>query len=271
MSEATAFELQGVVKRYGPKTGLGPLSISIPSGQKVALVGPSGSGKTTLLNLLAQSVISDEGQISIYGRPLATLRDRRSRSALVGMMHQQLDLVPNLAVVHNVLAGRLGRWGLMRSALSLALPQDLGPALTALERAGIGEKLYERTSHLSGGEQQRVALARLLVQDPRALLVDEPVSALDPARADDLVRLLITIADEDDRTIVASLHAVPLALAYFDRIIALREGCIAFDRPSSEVQPSDLKALYGLAESSAQTEKIRPIAPHGPSGPPEVQ
>ena len=241
-----AFELRGVEKHFGALRALGPISLSVPSGQRVAVVGPSGAGKTTLLNLLARSLSPDQGTIALYGHITTELDDRRERAALVGMMHQQLDLVPNLAVVHNVLAGRLGQWGILRSALSLLLPQDVPMVEDALGRVGIGDKLHERTSRLSGGEQQRVALARLLVQDPRAFLLDEPVSSLDPARSDEVLRLVMSLAAEGDHTVVASLHAVPLALAFFDRILALRAGAVVFDRPSDTVLPADLEALYDL-------------------------
>src|SRR5690606_9055962 len=107
-----------------------------------------------------------------------------------------------------------------------------------------------RTSHLSGGEQQRVALARLLVQRPRAVLADEPVASLDPARAEDLVAMLVSIAKEEGLTLVASLHSVPLALGYFSRIVALREGRLFFDRPASELTPGDLEAVYELEEGA---------------------
>ncbi len=99
----------------------------------------------------------------------------------MGLVHQQYDLVPHLPVVHNVLAGRLGQWSLFRSLASLVWPQERHLAETALAQMGIGDKINERTSHLSGGEQQRVAIARLMVQSPKVVLADEPVASLDPA------------------------------------------------------------------------------------------
>ena len=102
-------------------------------------------------------------------------------------------------------------------------------AVAAVERVGIGDKLHERTSRLSGGEQQRVALARLLVQRPGIVLADEPVASLDPTRADDIVRLLTAIVDESGNTLIASLHSVDLARRYFTRAIGLRDGRLQFD------------------------------------------
>ena len=242
--DASAFAVTGVAKRYGAVTALADLDLAIQPGETVALVGPSGAGKTTLLYLLAGLVAQDVGSVEVYGQPMDAVPERRERAQLVGVMHQQFDLVPSLSVVHNVLAGRLGQWGLLRAAISLVRPRDVEDAQGALERVGLAEKLSERTSHLSGGQQQRVALARLLLQNPRAILADEPVSALDPARAEDVIRLLVSIAREDGRTLVASLHAVDLALRYFDRIVALRDGQVYFDRPAAVIQPEDLQALY---------------------------
>lgn len=240
------FIVEGISKHYGSVMALAPLSLAISSGERVAIVGPSGSGKTTLLHLLAGALRPDSGRIRVDGRTLEARRPGRERAALIGMIHQQFDLVPNLAVVHNVLAGRLGHWGVGKSLLSLVVPRERGLAADALRRVGIEDKLYERTARLSGGEQQRVALARLLVQNPRAVLADEPVSSLDPARAEEVVRLLVGIAAEDGRTLIASLHSVPLALAHFGRIIGLREGQLVLDRPATEVHEGALARLYAL-------------------------
>jgi phosphonate transport system ATP-binding protein len=250
MSEA-AFVASGVSKRYRAVEALGTLSLTIEPGEAVALVGPSGSGKTTLLHVLGGIVRPDTGTVSLHGRDLERLRPGRELARLVGVMHQQYDLVPHLAVVHNVLAGRLGEWGTLRALVSLVSPRDVPRAEAALTRVGLAHRMYERTSRLSGGEQQRVALARLLVQDPRAILADEPVSALDPARAEDLLELLVSIAREGERTLVASLHAIPLVLKYFSRVIALRDGGLLFDRATSEVRPSDLEELYALDDRAA--------------------
>ena len=247
---APAFVAEGVSKRYRDAVALWPLSLTVHAGETVAIVGPSGSGKTTLLHLLAGLVRPDDGTVQVAGRRLETLRPGREMAGLVGVIHQQFDLVPNLAVVHNVLAGRLGSWGLLRSLVSLVAPQDVDLAAKALRRVGIEEKLYTRTSRLSGGQQQRVALARLLVQDPRAVLADEPVSSLDPVRAEEVIRLLVEIASEDGRTLVASLHSVELALAHFGRIVGLREGRTVFDRPAAEVRAEELRALYALPEAA---------------------
>jgi phosphonate transport system ATP-binding protein len=246
------FALDGATKRYGTLMALAPVKLSIAAGERVALMGPSGSGKTTLLTLLSAALQPDTGTVRIDGQLTTSLRSGPELAHLVGVMSQGFDLVPSLAVVHNVLAGRLGAWSLGRALLSLVVPQDVAQARSALERVGIAEKLYERTSRLSGGEQQRVALARLLVQRPRAILADEPVSSVDPARAEDLLAMLVAIAGEEGRTLVASMHAVPLALRYFSRVVALRAGQVVFDRPTAAVTAADLDALYALESAVAR-------------------
>ena len=251
-----AFLLEGAMKAYPRSLALAPLSMVIEAGERVAVVGPSGSGKTTLLHLLGGVIAPDQGHIWIHDRPISALRPGRELAKLVGIIHQQYDLVPRLSVVHNVLAGRLGQWSLLHSLVSLVSPRGRSLALAALERVGIAHKAYERSSRLSGGEQQRVALARLLVQDPSIILADEPVASLDPARAEDLLRLLSDVASERGKTLIASLHAVDLVRSHFSRVIGLRNGELQFDVPVGEVTEDMLGNLYeleGLADETHST------------------
>ncbi|MBW3543351.1 MAG: sulfatase-like hydrolase/transferase, partial [Planctomycetes bacterium] len=184
---------------------------SVPRGQAVALVGPSGAGKTSLLRLLAGQLAPATGTVSVGGRDLSLLRSRRELPTLVGLLPQQLDLVPQLSVKHNVQAGALGRWSALRSLGALVLPLEHPPARAAVARLGLADRFADRVADLSGGEQQRVALARALVQDAALVLADEPVASLDPARAEHLLVLLRSAARQDGRTLVTSLHDPTLA------------------------------------------------------------
>jgi phosphonate transport system ATP-binding protein len=132
--------------------------------------------------------------------------------------------------------------------LSLLVPQEKELAVNALKRVGLAEKVYEITSSLSGGEQQRVAMARLMVQKPEVILADEPVASLDPARADDVLSMLTSIVTEEKQTLIASLHSVEYARKYFTRIISLKNGEIFFDLPTNQVTDELLKDLYQLKE-----------------------
>jgi len=173
------------------------------------------------------------------------LRETRAR---VGFVHQDHSLVPNLRVVQNVIAGRLGRRSLLAGARSMLWPsrRDLLSAHELLERVGIPDLLYRRTDTLSGGQQQRVAIARALFQEPVAILADEPVASVDPARARSLISLLCEVARERALTLVVSLHDLELARSAFDRIVGLRNGQIAFDGETQELSDRDFDALYRL-------------------------
>ena len=251
--ERAVYEVHQIAKSYNGRRALAPTSVEISPGEKIAIVGPSGSGKTTLLHILSGITRPDSGAVVLKGNRLSELRHGRKLSKLVGVIHQQYDLVPHLSVLHNVLAGRLGQWSTLRSLVSLVWPQERDAAIQALERVGIAEMSGERTSHLSGGEQQRVAIARLLLQDPEIIVADEPVSSLDPARADDLMGMLARIADDSGKTLIVSIHSIDLVRRYFDRIIGLRNGEVQFDLPIdwlTEVMLEELYELEGLQDES---------------------
>ncbi|MBK1832926.1 phosphonate ABC transporter ATP-binding protein [Roseibacillus ishigakijimensis] len=241
------FELRQATLRYGDLPALHPTDLRIAEGEQVCLIGPSGAGKTSLLGLLNGRFLPSAGQVRANGRDLAQLgakglRQVRSRLAWVP---QDLGLVPNLRVNQNVACGRVaekGPWGLLRSFLFMK-KSEREAIHHLLERLGIGEKLYQRVDQLSGGQQQRVAVARALFQQPSAILADEPVSAIDPERARDLIELLTAVAREEDLTLVASLHDVALARRYFDRIIGLRAGRVVFD---GEAEEGLVNQLYRL-------------------------
>ena len=264
--------VDGVSKSYSDLPALSPVSFSVVPGEIVALAGPSGSGKTTLLYLLAGILQPDTGSLSIDGKDLARVRPGRELSHLVGIVHQQYDLVPHLPVLHNVLAGRLGQWGLLRSAASLVWPQDRGLAEAALERMGIGDKAWERTSHLSGGEQQRAAIARLMVQSPLLVLADEPVASLDPAMAEEMLRLLTALAEDSGRALVISLHSPELIRRFCTRVVGLRAGQLIFDLSAEAVTGRTMDDLYRLDTPFSDMQKrdaapvLVPVGPVRKSG-----
>ena len=248
MSNENILEINQISKNYERKIALSSLSFVVEKGELIALIGPSGAGKTTLLNLLATILQPDSGEIIVDGKPITQYADQKKRAKKIGIIRQQFDLVGQLAVIHNVLAGRLADWGFFKSLFSLFIPQEKQVAIKALERVGLPDKQYERTSNLSGGEQQRVALARLLMQKPEIILADEPVASLDPARADDILDMLTKIAKEEHQTVIASLHSVEYARKYFTRLIALKNGELFFDLPADQVTDEQLQKLYQLKE-----------------------
>ena len=245
-AEAPLVDGRGIGKSFGTLMALAPLDISIGAGERVALAGPSGSGKSTLLYLLAGLIPPDQGELILDSQPVAGLQPGKELSEAVGLIQQQLDLVPQLPVIQNVLAGRLGQWGILRSLASLFSARERKSVEVVLSRLGVADKIDEPTSHLSGGEQQRVAIARLMIQAPKVLLADEPVSSLDPARAEEILRLLTGLVADTGGAMVASLHSPDLIREHFTRVIGLRHGILQFDIPARELTPTVLEALYDL-------------------------
>jgi phosphonate transport system ATP-binding protein len=219
----------------------------VDAGERVALVGPSGAGKSTLLGLANGAVAPTAGAVQLLGADPAGLRGRELRRlrSRVGTVHQHLDLVGPLRVVHNVNAGRLGSWPALLAAWSLVRPQGLPEVLDALDRVELADRVFERTDRLSGGQRQRVAVARLLVQRPELVLADEPASALDPALADRVLGLLAGLAIEAGGALVASVHDPALALRHCTRVVGLVAGRVVLDAPVSALSVGDLADFYG--------------------------
>ncbi|WP_373779117.1 phosphonate ABC transporter ATP-binding protein [Glaesserella sp.] len=242
------------IKRFGDKTVLNGISLDIRPGEIVALVGPSGSGKSTLMNAIMRAVSLSEGEIFLDNQNIQNYRNNKIYAQKVGMLHQQYDLIKQLEVVHNVLAGRLNQWGFFQSLLSLIKPQQREIAEKALASVGLAEKINQPTGELSGGEQQRVAIARLLVQNPMLILADEPISALDPINAQNVLALLTELVRKQGKTLIASMHSVEYAKAYFDRMIGIQAGNIVFDLQTNQVTQTQLNALYGLVQDENPSE-----------------
>ncbi len=246
MSSKPMIEANNITKNFERKIALSSLSFTINQGELVALIGPSGAGKTTLLNSIAGLVSLSGGELLIDDQPLSSYKKGKLFAKKIGVIRQQFDLIGPLAVIHNVLAGKLSDWGTIKSLISLIVPQEKELAIQALDRVGLQGKAFEITSTLSGGEQQRVAMARLMVQNPEIILADEPVASLDPARADDILAMLTKIVREEKQTLLTSLHSVEYARKYFTRIISMRKGEIFFDLPTEQVTDDLLAELYEL-------------------------
>ncbi len=242
------FALAGVSKRFGDFSALEDVSLTVAPGERVVLIGPSGAGKSTLLGLLNGSLAPSQGEVTALGHSLAGLspKERRAIQRRIGTIYQQYQLVESLPVIHNVNAGNLGRWSLGKALFSLVWPLERERVSQALAQVGIAEKLYARTSSLSGGQQQRVALARVLVQNPDAILADEPIASLDPERGREIMDLLVAISQQTGKTLVASLHAVEFTHSHFDRAIGLRQGRVQFDCAVGAVDERMLAALYRI-------------------------
>lgn len=245
----------------GGHQALAGVSLAVVRGERVAVIGPSGAGKTSLLRVLGTSLRPTAGMLAIAGvdpwsLPAGALRQLRSR---VGMIHQAPPLPPRQRLVTAVLAGRLGAWSLWRGLASLAYPADIAGALGALSRLELSDRLFDRCDRLSGGQLQRVGVARVLYQKPDLILADEPVSALDPQLADQTVGELHREAQARGVTLVASLHAVDLALKWFPRVVGLRDGVVVFDQPPMRITDAMLRDLYATETPVIPVQGYEPL------------
>lgn len=250
MTDKSVLSVKNVTKKFGNVSALNGMSFSVDLGERIALIGPSGSGKSTLMNILTRTVTASEGQVEIDSKLIEAYQDSKEYAKKIGILRQQFDLIRNLSVVNNVLVGRFNEWGFWKSFISLFSPRDIETASQALTKVGLLDKMYQSTATLSGGEQQRVAIARLLVQNPKILLADEPVSSLDPANARNILKLLNDLAKEESRTLIASMHSVDLSLEYFSRIIGIRGGQIIFDRSAALINSTMLEELYEVKKNA---------------------
>ena len=264
---AAIYDLENLRKVFDDgSVAVDGISLVVGAGEHVALIGPSGAGKTTLFRILNLTLRPTEGRLRFDGADVAALGEsalRRARTR-IGTIYQQGNLVGRLRVVHNVLAGNLGRWSTPAALASLIRPAEALEAHRALEQVGIPEKLYARTDELSGGQQQRVAIARLLVQNPGVILADEPVSSVDPSLAVTIVTLLRDLSAESRKTLLMNLHSVNLALAYFPRIVGVRDGRVHFDLAPDKVTQDLLETLYsGHKDEAIQVERFNEYNPFG--------
>lgn len=261
------FALEGVGLTHANRTvALAGISLAARQGECIALIGPSGAGKTSLLSVLATAWTPDQGSAQLLGTQLRGLSAPALRAlrARIGSVHQAPPLPGRQRVVTSVLAGRLGQWPAWKALASLAYPMDIPGARAALAQVDLDDKLFARCDQLSGGQLQRAGIARVLYQQAALVLADEPVSALDPTLAQATVRLLIDDAAQRGATLVASLHAVDLALNCFARIVGIKGGRIAFDLPTDQVRQEHLQALYASEGQTPPT--LQPQAP-GPAAP----
>ncbi|MPZ77032.1 MAG: phosphonate ABC transporter ATP-binding protein [Deltaproteobacteria bacterium] len=251
-------EIEDLHKFYNANTPvLRGINLAVRRGEFVGIIGLSGSGKSTLLRCINRLVEPTSGRIRIPmslvngkadGMLADVVRFKRSELRLLrrktGMIFQQFNIVKRLSVIENVLSGGLGYQSLLRSTLRRFTQEERRKALTNLKRVGLLGQAYRRADELSGGEQQRVAIARTLMQEPALILADEPVSSLDPKLSRVVLDILKRVCREDGITALVSLHTLELTREYADRIVGLKNGQIVFDGSAGELTDSVVEEIY---------------------------
>jgi phosphonate transport system ATP-binding protein len=236
-------------KRFaGGADVLTDVSFRVEKGETVALLGANGAGKSTLLRCCLRLIEPDAGRISVLGSDPCALRpaELRRLRARVGFVFQRHNLVPRLAALSNVMHGALARGGGMRAWCHQLAPRVLRTeAMDCLDRVGLADFAERRADQLSGGQSQRVAVARALMQRAEMLFADEPVASLDPAAGEEVMRLFRELVRSAGLTLVFTTHNLRHALDYADRIVALRAGRVEIDAPAQALDHGALRAFYG--------------------------
>jgi len=256
--------LTGVSKRFPNGTlALDNVSLEVPRGQLLSLIGLSGSGKSTLMRHLNGLHKPTAGTVRVMGVEVSSASNRQLRSVRrnVGFVFQQFGLVGRATCLENVLSGALGRLKGPRYGV-WSYPRDLRrQAFDHLERVGLAPQAYQRADTLSGGQMQRVAIARTLMQQPQLLLADEPVASLDPESSAQVLELLLRVAMEEKMTVIVTLHQVELALGWAHRIVGLRDGQVVLDRDARGLSQDDVMEVYQRVDrENAVVAGVKPAA-----------
>lgn len=244
------------------------ITLELRNDKFIAMIGASGAGKSTLLRVLNGLIKPSSGEVMIHEGNTYGLELRRANAAQVlehrrniGMVFQQFNLVKRSTALDNVLSGRLGYMNPLRSTLKLYSKTDKELAMTMLERVGMADYAWQRADTLSGGQQQRVGIARALAQQPKMILADEPISALDPKSSEQVMNLLRDIHERDGIAVIANLHFLDTVRDYAGRVIALRKGALVFDGTVQELIPELTRSLYYDEAPKEDLPLPIPVAP----------
>ncbi|MEH6947411.1 phosphonate ABC transporter ATP-binding protein [Bacillus sp. JJ634] len=247
--------IQTLKKNFNNETVLKDINLTISNGEIIALLGPSGAGKSTLLRCLNGFERPTSGVLTINGQPIPTQpKSLQAFRKNIGFIFQNFNLVNRMTVLDNALCGRLAYTSTVKSFFKIFSKEDRELAEYYLNKVGIYEYRHKRVDQLSGGQRQRVAIARSLIQQPTILLADEPVASLDPKTAHSIMNLLQRLKEEENLTLIMTLHHVELAKEYAQRIIGLNHGVIKIDTLSQLISVEQLYKLYEQHENNSEQE-----------------
>ena len=240
-------EFKNVSKRYpNGFEALKNINLTIEQGEFVAIIGLSGAGKSTLIRTINRMHDITSGSLTVDGTDVMSLHGKSLRSfrRRIGMIFQSFNLITRTTVIKNVLTAFVPDLPWWRAAFGVFTKEEKMKALEALDKVGILDKAFVRADQLSGGQQQRVALARTLAQNPQIILADEPVAALDPVTAKQVMDDFKRINKDMNISVPINIHHVELALQYADRVVGIRAGEIVYDGPVDKVDRQVLDSIY---------------------------
>ena len=240
-------DLRARYSAKGPEVLRG-ISFEVSDDDFFAIIGPSGAGKSTLIRCINRLVEPTAGEIHFNGQEITKLGRKHLRVVRrdIGMIFQEFNLVNRMSVMDNVLSGRLGYTGNLRTLFRAFPRRDIDHALQLLDRVGIADQVDKRADELSGGQRQRVGIARALMQDPKLLLLDEPTSSLDPKISREVMGLIKEMASEFKVPCLCNIHNVHLAMEFCNKIIGLQDGIKMFDGPTESLNEDKLNEIYAM-------------------------
>lgn len=245
--------IRQLTKHYGSNLVLRGIDLEVAAGEFVVVLGQSGAGKSTLLRCINRLVQADSGTLSVAGIDALACRDTSVLRRQAAMIFQHHNVVPRLSVLKNVLTGCLGNVSTLTSIMQLFSREHVALAMQCLERVELAHKARERTDALSGGQMQRVGIARALAQRPQVILADEPVASLDPKTARLVLQYLRDATRELGITVLCNLHQVDYAREFGDRIVGLAHGKLVYDGNASSMTEDDLLRIYPGQSTDTQS------------------
>ena len=247
MSTLKVKDLCASYSSSGPEILKG-ISFDVAENDFLAIIGPSGAGKSTLIRCINRLVEPTSGQIYFHGQDVTklSLRELRKVRREIGMIFQEFNLIDRMSVMENLLSGRLGFTGNIRTLFKAFKRKDIESALKLLERVGLSDQVDKRADELSGGQRQRVGIARALMQDPKLLLLDEPTSSLDPKISREIMTLVKEMAFELKVPCLCNIHDVQLAMDFCNKIIGIQEGTKMFEGTPESLNEEKLQEIYAM-------------------------
>ena len=247
----TIIEVKNLVKNYGDKQILKNISFSINKGEIISIIGESGAGKSTLMRCLNGLEGVNAGNIKFYDIDITKLKEKEKNSIKKQMAYvfQDLNIIDNMYVIENVLIPFLNRKNFIQVLFNQFSKQEYERALYCLEKVGISKLAYTKAKYLSGGEKQRVAIARSLAPNVELILADEPISSLDEKNSTQIMEIFKRINIKKNKTIILNLHNVEIAKKFSDKILALKNGEIFFYKKSTEVNEDDIRKVYQTSKN----------------------
>jgi len=242
----TLLKINGLKKQYLTKEVLKGIDLEIKEGEFVVVIGPSGAGKSTFVRCINKMIEPTEGRVEFLGVDITHLRRKELRKVrtCIGMIFQHYNLIGRTNVIRNVLHGRLGHRSFFKTLVGAYSETEKQEALNLLKKVGLGEHIYKKTNTLSGGQMQRVGICRAMMQEPKLILADEPISSLDPTSAKIVMDQIHTLITERQIACMMNLHQIQFAKEYATRIIGLKDGQIIFDGPPINLTEEIVVDIY---------------------------